>query len=1289
MNPLSIYQTVRNFVLRKLFGGELLKRGLFDESHYRQELLKAGFGLKNSLLDHYLQVGEALGLQPHPFFDPLWYLEKNPDAAIKGQSALLHYLRYGSAERRKPHILFDHDVFQASLPLMANEDRDELDPIARFVRFSAEEFTNPNYLFDTDYYCQTNPEVMVSGDNPFIHYLEIGSFEGRSPSKRFDESWYREVYSDHIRTGMSALEFHLADGVSRDFATNQTMSKRRSIADARDADLKTILIVAHTASTRIYGSERSLIDVLSVVDRSKYRIVLAIPEPSLSYVEATRHLVDKQVVCKHLWWAHGRALDAEEVAFFDTLIRSEDVSLVYTNTIMLREPLAAARQLGVPTICHVREVIDQDAELVDQIGESAEDIIEIVKDTADYIIGNSPTTAKLFFKKGCTFTIPNAVDTDLLDLPVRSNKQGRLKVGMLSSNIPKKGINDLYELAKLSYLENLPIDFLAFGPTNSDTQRIESDLLLSNGRANLTFPGYCSETVEALEQIDVVISLSRFAESFGRTVAEGMAARRPVIAYSRGGPKDIIVDGKTGFLISADHPEAALVPLKRLLDEKVLLRDVAEAGRKQVEVCFSLGVLETKISQAFELAISQKPAPVSSQGCDPKSWSIKGGQPNTAGNSSPVTVIIPNYNYQAFLPQRINSILDQTHRPHEIVFLDDCSTDGSILIAEEMLSEQFKEPGGIPYRIIPNGVNRGVYSQWLRAIEEATTDWIWIAEADDTSDPKFLEYVASKIDEDVNLIYAQSNIIDENGAPVRGDFLHHTDDIDTRRWRRDFVENGTQTVVQSLAFRNTIPNASAAIIRKRATAGVEDKLGSFRFVGDWLLYAHVLRSGGIAYVSDILNGFRRHTGSITKSTNTTRDYLVELATIRAFISEYFPILPRHIEKQDEFLNKDYRISGWDKNTNHPAIAEILADAKANTKGRKRIAIITTNNGSFDGGSEMLWQETAFSLRERNHDVVVLLKDWRPRPDIVHDLNRVGVRVLFKEEKGFELLLSSQPDLTVVSIGDQDEGTEYYKALRSANLPYVIVNQLTKEVRFWKRRAKKQSAVKKGYLAAQKVFFASKNNHAVMEDRLKCKIPNADIHFNPYHINRSDVPPYPGTDDGLQIAVPSKLLFIHKGQDLLIEALKQPNWRRRDVQFNLYGTGPDRQAIEKAIVEFGLSNLHLKGRVSDIAAIWRDNHALLMPSRMEGLPIMVVSALLSARVCIVTDVGGHAEVVQDNKSGFIISDPSVSDLLKTLEIAYKSKGRWQKMGERGRKDILKILPENPVSDFISRLETVWD
>ncbi|WP_037952988.1 glycosyltransferase family 4 protein, partial [Sulfitobacter donghicola] len=109
-----------------------------------------------------------------------------------------------------------------------------------------------------------------------------------------------------------------------------------------------------------------------------------------------------------------------------------------------------------------------------------------------------------------------------------------LNVALISSNILKKGIADFIKIAHEVKQSGRPIRFLLIGPPTRDLH------LLRPWPDNIEFRGYSASPVEAIAQADIVLSLSHFTESFGRTVMEAMAAARAVITYDRGTPAVLV-----------------------------------------------------------------------------------------------------------------------------------------------------------------------------------------------------------------------------------------------------------------------------------------------------------------------------------------------------------------------------------------------------------------------------------------------------------------------------------------------------------------------------------------------------------------------------------------------------------------------------------------------------------------------------------------------------------------------------------------------------------------------------
>lgn len=97
-----------------------------------------------------------------------------------------------------------------------------------------------------------------------------------------------------------------------------------------------------------------------------------------------------------------------------------------------------------------------------------------------------------------------------------------------------------------------------------------------------------------------------------------------------------------------------------------------------------------------------------------------------------ISVLIPFYNVKSYLNMAIDSVLAQSFTDFELILINDGSTDGSALIAEEY---QKKDPRIKVYQI----ENSGVANARNLALSYATGDYIAFVDADDTIKPNYLE----------------------------------------------------------------------------------------------------------------------------------------------------------------------------------------------------------------------------------------------------------------------------------------------------------------------------------------------------------------------------------------------------------------------------------------------------------------------------------------------------------------------------------------------------------------------
>ena len=243
-----------------------------------------------------------------------------------------------------------------------------------------------------------------------------------------------------------------------------------------------------------------------------------------------------------------------------------------------------------------------------------------------------------------------------------------------------------------------------------------------------------------------------------------------------------------------------------------------------------------------------------------------------------ISAVIPNYNYEDYLEERVNSILNQTYPVYEIVFLDDKSSDNSRELIEKLIKNINEKYPQIKTKKVFNTKNSGsVFKQWAKAFAESTGDYVWICEADDSCSKHFLSEVCHKFTKNPNLVisYSESSCIDEKGRTTMSNFREWIDIFCTGHWNHDFENDGKKEIADYMCTNNTIANASGAVFKKQNSIPFEKYLKeaqAYHLAGDWYFYYKVLLHGDIAYCAKSLNYHRMHSKSVTLNTDNLMHY---------------------------------------------------------------------------------------------------------------------------------------------------------------------------------------------------------------------------------------------------------------------------------------------------------------------------------------------------------------------------------------------------------------------------------
>jgi glycosyltransferase involved in cell wall biosynthesis len=171
---------------------------------------------------------------------------------------------------------------------------------------------------------------------------------------------------------------------------------------------------------------------------------------------------------------------------------------------------------------------------------------------------------------------------------------------------------------------------------------------------------------------------------------------------------------------------------------------------------------------------------------------------------------------------------------------------------------------------------------------------------------------------------------------------------------------------------------------------------------------------------------------------------------------------------------------------------------------------------------------------------------------------------------------------------------------------------------------------------------------------------------------------------------AKLAFVgrldhQKGIDLLLEALGQlPAEKRPSIA--LVGAGPDRESLEEQTKQLDLDELvHFVGWQSNPSAWMAAADALVLPSRWEGMPNVVLEAMSVGKPVIAANVEGVADLVEDGVTGWITEPNNPSSLAVAVSRFLADRHRWTEMGAAARR---KVSEEFSMDRVVERYERLW-
>jgi glycosyltransferase involved in cell wall biosynthesis len=172
---------------------------------------------------------------------------------------------------------------------------------------------------------------------------------------------------------------------------------------------------------------------------------------------------------------------------------------------------------------------------------------------------------------------------------------GRRVVGMIAEFSDYKDFPTFIEAAKLVLARRDDIVFVAVG----GGKNLENcKKMVSSSETRIQFTGERRDVESLVQQMDIGV-LCTFTEGIPNSIMEFMAAGKPVIVTDGGGSRELVMDGKHGFLVPPSDAHAVAEKILALLAQPEARRNMGLAGQTQIQEHFSLEQLAENTLRMF------------------------------------------------------------------------------------------------------------------------------------------------------------------------------------------------------------------------------------------------------------------------------------------------------------------------------------------------------------------------------------------------------------------------------------------------------------------------------------------------------------------------------------------------------------------------------------------------------------------------------------------------------------------------------------------------------------------
>jgi glycosyltransferase involved in cell wall biosynthesis len=376
--------------------------------------------------------------------------------------------------------------------------------------------------------------------------------------------------------------------------------------------MKQITILIVHSSDEMYGTDVVLLKLLHEMDLTRFRPVVVIPSDVKYDGLFTRELRSRNITTYHHRTAILRRKYFSLVGFFvylyrlvvsifflTNLIRKESVDIVHSNSLAVIPGAFAAFLTRTPNLWHVHEIITSPkllwrltSWLVPRLSRT---VVAVSHATRQHLCSGSRLNEKkcIVIHNGIG-EVDQSSDTGARE-KIRTEwgvTDDQIVIGMVGRFNDWKGQGYLVQVARHVLELHPDARFVMVGGTFPGQEYmvdlVRERILEYNLQSYIILNGFRSDIPDVLDAFDIFVLPSTRPDPLPTVVLEAMATGKPVVANAHGGSVEMVVDGKTGYLVQPDKSEVMAQAVCRLIRSSELRTKFGIAGRERIRDTFSL-----------------------------------------------------------------------------------------------------------------------------------------------------------------------------------------------------------------------------------------------------------------------------------------------------------------------------------------------------------------------------------------------------------------------------------------------------------------------------------------------------------------------------------------------------------------------------------------------------------------------------------------------------------------------------------------------------------------------------